>query len=358
MKKLWGWVARNERHLSAAVFLGGFVLDNIALGRIDLPWVETLYGSFLIAAALLILLAHYAAAKYGEPTAGGRRTLSTFLMLGAQFFIGGLLSGCLIFYARGAAWSVSWPFLFFLALVFLASEFLHSRRERLEFQVGLFYLSLYLYAIFALPIALGRMGPLVFVESGAVSALLFAGFLGLLWVVGKERLLRSVRRIAIGTGITLALVNVSYFTGILPPLPLSLQDAGVYHALAHTGAAYVVEAEDAHPAWQFWRRPVLHVTAGSSLYAYSAVFAPVKISTDIVHVWQLYEAGGWTTMARVSFPIQGGRDGGYRGYSESGSVVPGEWRLSVETGTGQVIGREYFSVVAADSPPALHTEEK
>jgi len=358
MKKLWAWVARNERHLSAAVFLGGFVLDNIALGRIDLPWVEGLYGSFLIAAALLILFAHYAAARYGEPTGSGRRPLSAFLMLGAQFFIGGLLSGCLIFYARGAAWSVSWPFLFFLVLVFFASEFLHSRKERLEFQVGLFYLSLYLYSIFALPIALGKMGSWIFIASGAASAVLFAGFLGLLWVVGKERLMRSVRRIAIGAAVILALINVSYFTGILPPLPLSLSDAGIYHALSHTGSAYEVEAEDSAPAWQFWRPTLVHAVAGEPLYAYSAVFAPVKISTDIVHVWQQYTDGGWTTVTRVAFPIQGGRDGGYRGYSESDAIAPGPWRLSVETQTGQVIGREYFTVIAASSLPPLHTQEK
>jgi len=360
MKSLWAWIARNERHLSAVVFLGGFGFDNLALGRIDLPWVETLYAGFLVGAALLIVLSHFAVEKYGEPTESGRRTISTFLNFGAQFFIGGLLSGCLIFYARGAAWNVSWPFIFLLGAVFLASEFLHSRKERLEFQATLFFLALYLYAIFALPIASGRMGSLIFLASGAASAILFALFLWLLRLVGEARFMASIRPIAIRAAGVLLAINAAYFTGILPPLPLSLQDAGIYHGLVKYGGSYQFQAEDMPPAWQFWKTPVLHVVKGTPLYAYSAVFAPVAISTDIVHVWQRRGtyAGSWETVARVPFGIAGGRDGGYRGYSTITDLSPGAWRVTIETESGQVIGRERFDVEDSFAVPALHTEVK
>jgi hypothetical protein len=204
------------------------------------------------------------------------------------------------------------------------------------------------------------MGALVFLGSGAAAAALFAGHLWLLSIVGKKRLVESVRGIAIRAIAVLLLVNGAYFAGILPPLPLSLQDIGIYHGLVKSGGSYVLQAEDAPPAWQFWKVPTLNVVPGTPLYAYSAVFAPVRLATGVVHVWQRRGtyAGAWTTVARIEFPISGGRDGGYRGYSTISSLEPGEWRVSVETPSGQVIGRERFDVAESVAVPTMHTVTK
>jgi hypothetical protein len=355
MKKAWAFVVRNERHLSTLVFAGGFVLDNIAFGRIDLPWVNALFVGYLAAAAVLILLSHVIGGKPGSSLV--RQRLAAVLPLGAQFFLGGLLSGSLILYTRGASFAVSWPFLLLLAVVMLGNEFLHRYRQRFAFQAALLFAALYLYAIFALPIALARMDRLVFLGSGAASALLFAGFLWLLWTVNRKRLLESLRPIVAAALGILVFINVSYYTGILPPLPLSLQDAGIYHALARVPDGYQVQAEEQPPFWAFWKRETVTVGAGTPLYAYAAVFAPVKLTTQVAHRWEKYEAGGWQTVSYVSFPIEGGRDGGYRGYSLSYSVTPGEWRVTIETASGQRIGRILFDAVDG-SAPVLHTEVK
>ncbi len=55
--------------------------------------------------------------------------------------------------------------------------------------------------------------------------------------------------------------------------------------------------------WQrlFGTFPILHVQPGDKLYLYSAVFAPARLHTRIVHDWQWLQPGkGWQTPAARS----------------------------------------------------------
>ena len=49
-------------------------------------------------------------------------------------------------------------------------------------------------------------------------------------------------------------------------------------------------------------------------------------------------------MSIVSYPINGGRDGGYRGYTIKSNPGPGEWRVDISTADGHLLGRVRFSV--------------
>jgi len=55
------------------------------------------------------------------------------------------------------------------------------------------------------------------------------------------------------------------------------------------------------------------------------------------HIWSYYHpAHGWRATDSVTFPITGGRDGGYRGYSMKRQIYPGEWRVEVVTYNGRI----------------------
>lgn len=358
MKKLFAWIAKNERHVSTVVFIGGFVLDNIAYPYASLESINLLFLGFLVASALCIILNHALHRDRADAAPSWRNPFYTLLPIIAQFFIGGLLSGCLILYARSAAFGVSWPFLLVLFAVFVGNEALQKYRERLAFHVILFFFTLYAYAIFALPVAQGKMGSAVFLESGVASAAIFGLFLAILWVIGKKRLKESLRRILIASGAIFVVVNIFYFTGVLPPLPLALKDVGIYHAIVKTGAGYSVQAEEL--VWSLFSPDTVHYVPGTTLYTYSAVFAPISLTTPIVHRWQKYngDTRNWDTVASIAFPISGGRDTGYRGYSSLSSLSAGAWRVSIETVNGSVLGRIRFDVDEVQAPPALHTEMK
>ncbi len=357
MKQWFDWIARNEARLSTAVFVAGFVVDNVVYTRIDLPWVHSFFVSFLIGAALCILISHVLRHEQPDAAPSYRRPFHTLVPIAGQFFIGGLLSGCVIFYLRSASLVTSWPFLLILAVVFIGNEVFRKYHQRLEFQAMLFFFTLYAYAIFALPISYGKMGSLVFLGSGLAAVTVFAVFLGLLWIVGSKRLMQSMKRMLFATVGILIIVNASYFAGILPPLPLVLKDAGIYHSLTRVGADYQVGAESQD--WNPLTRTLIHHVPGRPLYAYSAVFAPVKLNTPIVHRWQRYDdASGWVTVAALSFSISGGRDGGYRGYSIVTPTEPGYWRVSIETENGSVLGKERFYIESVPAPVPVHLETK
>ncbi len=84
------------------------------------------------------------------------------------------------------------------------------------------------------------------------------------------------------------LINVFYFVKVFPPLPLVLSDAGIYHDVKRMGATYQVTTEEEPPRWRalFGTFPVEHIQSGGKLYLYSAVFAPYRLTTQIVHRWE------------------------------------------------------------------------
>jgi hypothetical protein len=82
------------------------------------------------------------------------------------------------------------------------------------------------------------------------------------------------------------------------------------------------------------------------VYVFTSVFAPTRLSTTITHEWQFKEptTGEWVDVSEVSFPIQGGRDGGYRGYTLEDVTVPGLWRVNVRTSDDRLIGKVTFTI--------------
>lgn len=356
MKKFFAWIGRNEKHLSTVAFVVSFIIDTIAYERVDLPWVSVIFSIMFLVASVCIIVNHYLHRDRADAAPSIKNPFYTILPIIAQFFTGGLLSGCFIFYTRSANLLSSWPFILLLAMVFFGNELFSKYRERLTFQTVQLFLALYLYAIFELPIERGEMGSIVFVESGSMTVVAFALFLGILWFVGKRRLELSLRRIVLWCGVFLVAINFFYFTGVLPPLPLSLKDAEVYHSVTKSSSGYTVTAESGNKP--FFGVAVEHVVPGSALYVYSAVFAPIKITTPIVHRWEKFEDGTWTTVSKVAFPIAGGRDTGYRGYSWFDAISAGQWRVSIETENGAVLGRVRFDVEAVQTPVQVYVETK
>jgi len=147
--------------------------------------------------------------------------------------------------------------------------------------------------------------------------------------------------------------NVLYFTNAIPPLPLSLKEAGVYHKIEKVGDKYLLEAEPSRWYEAYLRyNTKIHKAPGESVFVYSAVFAPTRFSTTILHEWEYYDekTEHWVRSATFGFPITGGRDGGYRGFTLKESVEEGKWRVNVKTGDGKIIGRISFTVVEVPEP--------
>ncbi len=334
-----------ERHLSAAAMVGGYGFDSIAYGRVDHPVTQTLLLVYLLVAGGSIMLLHYLQAHVEWE--GFAAKLRSFLPMLTQFAFGSLWSAFLVFYARSGVLASSWPFLVVLACIFLGNEIFRAYHSRLIFTSILFFFALQSYAIFMVPVFTHTIGTATFVASGLAAAFVFLLFVRTLNRLSAARLGEVRWQMLGGAALVFAAVNGLYFLSVLPPLPLAMQQAGVFHSVKRLGPVYYAMTESQHWSVYLGVPPTMHVERGKPVYVFSAVFAPIKLSTTVVHHWQRYDdvKGKWTAVQSVPYVITGGRGNGYRGYTKKTGPKPGLWRVDVNTVDGRLIGRIEFMVV-------------
>ena len=203
-----------------------------------------------------------------------------------------------------------------------------------------------------------RLGADVFVLSGLVSLAAVAEVIYLIKKIAPERPFSHHTALMIGT--IYVIFNILYFSNIIPPIPLAIKEAGIYHNVVKMpDGGYSLLAEKR--AWyEFFEKNKFYFLPGEPAYAYSAVFAPTKLEGEIFHRWSFYDERQkkWIESSRIGFSIVGGRDRGYRGYSAKENIFPGLWRIDVITKRGQIIGRVKFRAIETDVLPELESRNK
>lgn len=343
----------------------GFTFDLFLANRPDSQADNLLLLFYLSLAALLIIVLNLRTARKRKNQPSYQ---PLFLLLVLQFCFGGLSSNMLVLYGRSGTLAGSTLFILILFSMLIGNEFLKTRYSQLRFNIVVFYMLLLTYCVIAVPtFILHAIGTWVFLASGAISLGVIALFLGLVYVVvlrGQERV-QQLYEVSVLVVLVFTLFAGLYFLKIIPPVPLSLKSIGVYHtitrldATASAGHIYKATYEPA-PWYEFWRETGGTYTIDNSAQAtcFSSVFAPTDLSAPIYHRWEKYNEASkqWQTTSHTSFPINGGRGEGYRGYTLS-NVTPGRWRCEVETQNGALIGRVSFTVVKSSTAASVSTRE-
>lgn len=344
-KKTKDFVLQYEERLATMSFVIGFVLDIFTLGRVDRFFDNLVLISYFLLAMLGIIVINF----YW----GGKikyvffERIVLWLPFIIQFAFGGLLSGLVVFYGKSASWVFSWPFMLLLLVVFVGNERFRSRYTRLAFQITFLYFILFLLLIFYVPMIVGKMGSVVFLSSGILSLLIMVLFLKIIEKGRPLQVRQLFLNISSGIGAVFIGINILYFTNIIPPLPLSLTEIGVYKSVVGSGGEYQFE-KVTELNCRFCLRQKIYTTPDLSLFAYSAIFAPTRLSTGVMHEWSKYSEtkDRWQVQARVPYAIHGGREDGFRGFTQKSAVGPGLWRVKVKTQSGQVLGSVTFEVMS------------
>jgi hypothetical protein len=340
---------RYERFIMPGTMVLGFLLDVITFKSIEVETAFLILGVHMMLVTVVILYINIYDTKSSEMR--GRlskylRVLSPFIL---QFSFGALLSSSLIFYSFSSALTVSWPLLGILAVLMVANEIYKQYYLQPTVQISVYYLTLFSTISIVLPFLFASVSPWIFVISGVLSIILVYGYIRLLirWVPDISTKTKVFARSVLAIYV---IMNIFYFTNIVPPVPLNVRDGGVYHQVSRVGGEYNIVAEKE----SFLRRVVpgitMHTRPGDRLYVYIAIYAPTELDTDIVHDWQYHddEIGEWVSVSKPRYSIVGGRRDGYRGYSFSSGMREGRWRVYAETVRGQVIGKVSFRVKYVD----------
>ncbi len=353
MKQL---LEKHKRHITSVVFIFGFILDNLTLTRVDLFYDNAILTAYLIIACLGIIILHLNAE--GHFREYFRTFINRWIPLIVQFSFGGLFSGYVIFYSRSASLVESWPFLLFLAFIITGNELI-KKRHLLSFQLSIFFIAVFSYAIFSVPVLLGKMGADIFLLSGIISLVAFGTLVAILKLTAPVKISQVGKNIFISISVIYLFFNFAYFGNIIPPIPLSPKEIGVYHSVTRLPDGNYSVTFEPDKRFFFFKgvSKKFNMVSNEPVYVYSSVFAPTSLNTKIFHRWDYYNENNdkWIASSKIEFPILGGRDGGYRGYSVKENIFPGKWRVDVVTERGQLIERVEFRVVSTNIAPNLES---
>lgn len=347
--------------MPAVFFLAGVTYDSVTLTRIDRlldNLILLLYLSLL--GFLIVLMGRFTVEQISHgPSIGLPPALSLlgharpYYPMAVQFLLGGLFSAYAIFYLQSASLSTTAIFFGVLVILLVGNEFIHNRLSNLRVLVTLYAVVCFSFFTLFLPVITGLMHWGLFLLGAVLSGLVTLRVVELVYrgrpdIPRKEVIMTSVPPIAL-IGVLIGF----YFLNWIPPVPLSLKFGGTYHQITKSDDRYRLSFEQG--AWyQFWKRTDDPFRGEGPVSCFTAVFAPVNLTTTIYHHWQhrafgpdgTSGAGPFRTTDRIPIPISGGREGGYRGYTTKQRVLPGDWQVLVETMDGRRVGRVSFSVEA------------
>jgi hypothetical protein len=345
-QRLAAFRQRHERAEHVAFFVGGFVFDALMVNRIDETPVLVQQGAYLAVVGLLLAGLNAWTHRGAEPP----RALRWFWRWSQpllHFMLGTLLNAYALFYFKSASGLSALLFLGIISALLVVNELPQFRRFGPVVLFGLYSFCLTSYFAYFYPVLFGRLRPWMFLLAVATS------LLPLLLLTWAHRRLTDDRRRAVreallpSLGVQAVLVLL-YLGHLVPPVPLSLLQIGIYHGVARTPAAPTYTLSH-HPTpwWRFWARDEQDflARAGDRVYCFVRIFAPRNFHDEMKVRWAHHEPdGAWAWSDAVPLRVTGGKEEGYAGYSYKQNWRPGDWRVTVETSDGREIGRRHFTV--------------
>ncbi len=344
-------------------FFSGVTFDAITLTRIDSLLDNLVLLLYLgILGVLIVLMGRIDRAETPTeavppvPVASFIARTRRYYPMAIQFLLGGLFSAYSVFYSRSASFTSTALFFVLLVALLIGNEFIHDRISNLKLMLALYALAACSFLTFFLPVITGRMSTALFLIGVALGAVLSVAMARLVYR-GRVHSPAEPIQTALPALLVVATLIVFYFLNWIPPVPLSMSFGGMYHKVVRAGDAYELTFES--PEWyEFGKRSDDPFRGLEGVNCFTAIFAPVDLNAEVYHHWQ-HRRGGTTgrfeTTDRIRLSIVGGRKGGYRAFTTKQSVLPGDWRVDVETAGGRIIGRVSFRVEASTDPLVFTT---
>ena len=343
-----------ERILIPGMLVFGLVVDFVTFRSIELETAfYLLVGHIVLAGLIMAFIHHFDEGKLGHKKAIRYSRIAAPLIL--QFSFGALLSASFIFYWFGGTFSVSWPLILVVAILMISNETLRDYYLNPVIQMGVYTFLVFTVTSIIVPFVAKSIDPWTFMLAAAIT-LLYVLFYVQALSFSLKSILFQRKYILYAVVAVIVSVNGLYVLNVIPPAPLSIRHVGVYHSILRTSAGYELTSEENSVLDRIIPGKTVHVSPGESIIVFSSIFAPKDVRMVTLHKWELYSptTKRWMNKGEYSFSLVGGRDAGYRGYTNR-TVSPGKWRVRIQTLHGQSIGQVRFKVKEVDDPLELFT---
>lgn len=335
---------RYQHWWPATFFFLGIIFDILTLGRIDDIFNIVQQGTYLcIIGGLLICELLDGLQRLRLPLRF--QPYWKYHKLITHFFFGSLLSSYTLFYFKSASLFSSFSFFTLLIGLLVINEFERFQKLGMMVKFALLTLCLASYMTYLVPILYASIGAFPFLLSLAATALIIYAVAR--WLERRLQATQLLRRqLLLPAGIVIAAFLGLYLIQAIPPVPLSLQELGIYHGVDKVDGAFHLTSQ--RPWWRFWQsgeQPFM-ARPGDKLYCFARIFSPARFNDQIFVRWLLrLKNGKWQSADAIPMQISGGRDDGWRAYSYKENWQPGHWRVQIESSDGREIGRLSFDVI-------------
>ncbi|WP_413575915.1 DUF2914 domain-containing protein [Bdellovibrio sp. HCB290] len=353
-QRLLDYYEKNEAKVDIAFFLGGFLFDVLTLSDVDDPL--SIVQQIVYLGVIGLILFYDFLSTHGLTQINSRiNKYWEYRNLAVHFLLGSLLSVYSLFFLKSSSIFSSIVFVGLMMGIMVANELKSVQKAAVDLKVGLYVICLFAFFSMTIPVLVGFVGITTFLASIALTGAVVYGAFRLLnkKVENKKILLRTL---AMPGFSVLGLFVILYFIGWIPPVPLTVQNMGIYHGIEKSEGKYLLSHEN--PSWRFWKTGDQEFLAepGDKIYFFAQIYSPARFDDSVIVHWYYKDPRqGWISTDKVPMRISGGRKEGFRGFSVKQNYTSGEGRISVETTDGREIGRIYFNVMKTDQTSPTRT---
>lgn len=339
---------QHETRFDIGFFLVGFILDVFTLSDIDDPLSILQQIAYLIIIGSILYFEFINSIK---PLQMSERIskIWNYRQLILHFFLGSLLSIYSLFFLKSSSLFSSLLFILFIVGMMILNEVKSFQRSRVDLKIALYVICIFCFFSMLVPVILGFVGILPFILALACTCSVIYFVFKQLQRKIQDRHLLYRRLLAPSIGVISVFV-IFYIIGWIPPVPLSVQNMGIYHMITKNSAGQYLASHE-NPWWRFWHKgdQAFQAEPGDKVYFFAQIFSPGRFDDSVILHWFYNDPKqGWLSTDRVSMRVTGGRKNGYRGFSVKQNYTPGEWRISVETTDSREIGRIYFTITPVE----------
>ena len=347
------------RYFPALFFIFGFLFDVFTLSRIDDIFNIIMQIGYL---AIIVYFIYLDFLQLDEDEIQNRLLRKIFKLKDEifHFILGSLLSAFTLFYFKSASLSNAFVFMILMSGLLVLNEFPFFQKKGILVKSISFKLCLISFFLCLTPFLFGQVGTLMFILSIIFSLLMSLGLGKIMVKAGAEmsRVSKEFYLPHIGVAVLFVLL---YLFKVIPPVPLSIQEIGIYHNIEKKQGEYWLYSEQ--PKWKFWLNGDEEFIArrGDKVHVFLRLFAPRGFQDRVYLRWQyLSKRDEWITSDRIPLNISGGRDKGYRGRAYKSNYQQGRWRILAETEDRLEIGRIDFDVLISsdEQPPEFRIQKR
>ncbi|MCL2012656.1 MAG: DUF2914 domain-containing protein [Cystobacterineae bacterium] len=335
--------------LDAGFFFLGFCFDLLLLKSIDSVPMLLQQGSYVALLAVLILLDHHYCLTKVVPKRWWGRLLSRRDWV-IHFLFGSLFNAFFVFYFRASVVS-SLSFLIFipfLAVLLALNELPLFRNLGPLMRMALWSFTCTSFWAYLLPLLLGFLSAWLFVLAVFLSTASVLGLWYLSMHFTDDAKWNFWRAVAPSLGIQLLLLLL-YFSGVVPPVPLSLKWIGVYHDVRKADGTELLFLRDGFRFWEHGAQTFL-ARPKDKLNVWMRIFAPKRFKDNIYVAWHHKNAQGqWIQTDHIQLQLRHSGQTGWTGHTYKANYAPGEWKVEVLTADARLLGNIGIEVLPDSS---------